>query len=86
MENSAKIRPVSSNNLLSVPEFTANLYCIWLSIAQIILKRMQYRFAVNFEILSKAVPVVVTGFHPDGGDIFQEYGTKLHKKEQNAGK
>ena len=47
---------------------------------------MQYRFAVNFEILSKAVPVVVTGFHPDGGDIFQEYGTKLHKKEQNAGK
>ena len=35
--------------ILSVPKFTANLNCIYLSIdSGIILKQMQYRFVVNF--------------------------------------
>ena len=40
--------------LLSVPKFTANLYCICLSI-QSILKQMQYRFAVNYGTISNTM-------------------------------
>ena len=38
--------------ILSVPKFTANLYCICFSKICGILKQMQYRFAVNFGTLS----------------------------------
>ena len=44
---------ILDNNLLSVPKFTENLYCICLSIPQSIFKQMQYRFAVNFGTFSR---------------------------------
>ena len=45
-----KIGRYSADRILSVQKFTANLYCICISILQIY---MQYRFAVNFGTLSK---------------------------------
>ena len=42
--------------LLSVPKFTANLYCICFKVfRKSILKQMQYRFAVNVGTLSSAI-------------------------------
>ena len=52
---SATVEPISGKpKVRSVPKFTANLYCICLSLdLWYILKQMQYRFAVNFGTLSK---------------------------------
>ena len=46
-----KAWPLDVSYILSVPKFTANLYCICLSITKSILKQVQYRFAVNFGTL-----------------------------------